>query len=56
MARDNPLMTGNRPVPHSRSVDDHCEFLNSFHWVRSSGKPYFVSMLEDGTRYVNRAA
>jgi hypothetical protein len=56
MARDNPLMTGNRPVPHQRSLEAHCEWLNTLNWVRASGKPYFISTMEDGTRYLNRAA
>lgn len=55
MTGHNPLR--NRQVAaNSWSIDDYCDRLNRVAWVVASGKPYRVAKLDDGTRYLDRAA
>lgn len=40
----------------TRNLDEYCDWLNRQGFVIESGKPYRISRLEDGTRYLDRAA
>jgi len=40
----------------TRSLDEHCEWLNRLNFVADSGKPYRISTNERGERYLDRSA
>jgi hypothetical protein len=55
----NPLMAATRSrslVSKWSSLEEYCDWANSFHWVRESGKPYFIRTLDDGTMSLDRKA
>lgn len=53
----NPFsVVGNPRQGSTRNLDEYCDWLNRQGFVIASGKPYRISRLEDGTRYLDRAA
>jgi hypothetical protein len=53
----NPLMAATRTrVGKWASLEEYCDWVNSFHWVRDCGKPYFIRTLDDGTKALDRKA
>lgn len=55
---DNPLRSfngGGGPRP-TRSLDEHCDWLNRLNFVADSGKPYRISTNERGERFLDRSA
>jgi hypothetical protein len=38
-----------------RQLQDHCDLLNSYQWVRAKGIRYVVKRGEDGRRFVDTA-
>lgn len=60
MSSKNPLVTLGHPPKAHWDLDEFCAASNNFNFVRSSGRPYFISqmMMPDGTvrRYLDRNA
>jgi len=60
---NNPLMRSNPGnKPGGATIEDlqrHVDYLNSFNWVKASGRPYFVAKSTDdllGVHFVSRRA
>jgi hypothetical protein len=50
----NPLSKNATPVRGGLDMlRSHCETLNSYNWVRASGKRYVIAKGEDGKHYLD---